>query len=177
MVPQKWAHGQTDGHTDTRTRRQAFWLIESIDPEGRCFENMNEGRWYLSALYMVSYLEISFLCWELILQRKERQYDRDKDFSEYFQNKTCLNCSPRLLSGGPWVQWSLAAPQFSSFSSPLSVFFLMKIEFWVNFWMIGEGSERQTERHTHQYHDLAWPKGQAEWKYAIVLFLNFYSLK
>ena len=30
---------QTDGQTDARTRRQTFCLIESIGPEGRCFEN------------------------------------------------------------------------------------------------------------------------------------------
>ena len=35
---------QTDGHTDTRTDghtdRRTFRLIESIGPEGRCFENI-----------------------------------------------------------------------------------------------------------------------------------------
>ena len=30
---------QTDGHTDRQTHRQTFWLIESIGPLGRCFEN------------------------------------------------------------------------------------------------------------------------------------------
>ena len=31
--------GLTDTQTDRRTDRRTFWLIESIGPEGRCFEN------------------------------------------------------------------------------------------------------------------------------------------
>ena len=30
---------RTDGQTDGRTDRRKFQLIESISPEGRCFEN------------------------------------------------------------------------------------------------------------------------------------------
>ena len=37
----------TDGHTDTRTEghtdRRTFQLIESIGPEGRCFENLGKA--------------------------------------------------------------------------------------------------------------------------------------
>ena len=32
-------NGQTDRQTDGQTDRQTFRLIESIGPEGRCFEN------------------------------------------------------------------------------------------------------------------------------------------
>ena len=32
-------HGQTDTRTDGHTDRQTFRLLESIGPEGRCFEN------------------------------------------------------------------------------------------------------------------------------------------
>ena len=39
MAPQKWTHGQTDKQTNRRTDRRTFRLIESIGPEGRCFEN------------------------------------------------------------------------------------------------------------------------------------------
>ena len=34
----------TDGETDRQTDRRTFRLIESIGPEGRCFEN-SYGHW------------------------------------------------------------------------------------------------------------------------------------
>ena len=40
MVPQKWTDVLTDGRTDGRT----FCLIESIGPEGRCFEKKEKGQ-------------------------------------------------------------------------------------------------------------------------------------
>ena len=35
----EYTDGQTDGQTDKQTDRRTFRLIESIGPEGRCFEN------------------------------------------------------------------------------------------------------------------------------------------
>ena len=45
----------------------------------------------------------------------------------------------------------------------------MMSDSWItgDFSMIDEGGKqknKQTDRHTHQYQDSAWPKGRAEWK-------------
>ena len=50
----------------------------------------------------------------------------------------------------------------------LWVTFEFGVSFWimVDFWKMGEGgqADKHTNKHTHQNHDSAWPKGQAEWK-------------
>ena len=54
------------------------------------------------------------------------------------------------------------------------IWFMCKYELWVymNYewkWISGGEAPTHTHRHTqtHQYHDSAWPRGQAEWKYKI----------
>ena len=41
ILPQKWTDTQTDTQTDRQTHIWTNQLIESIAPEGQCFENIN----------------------------------------------------------------------------------------------------------------------------------------
>ena len=51
-IVNRQTHGQTDGQTDRRTDTRTFRLIESIGPEGRCFEKWFVQEGFINGLFI-----------------------------------------------------------------------------------------------------------------------------
>ena len=49
----------------------------------------------------------------------------------------------------------------------------LKVQGGPGFWGGGVGADKNADRHTHQYHDSAWPRGRPKYKYTIICNTNF----
>ena len=114
MVPQKWKHTHTDTQTHRHTDRRTFRLIESIGPEGRCFENPMY-RQHSALLYVsdsrvpIIYHESKSLPWVQVYTVSPTLYHEPK-FLPWAQVYTM---SPSLYHESkfiPWVQVNTMNP-------------------------------------------------------------------